>query len=200
MVVAGVSRSLGALFLMVVFIGVPLPVMLFAALIGAALLVAGFPTLTTMTAEVVPASIRGLTFSVTSFLAALASAASPLLIGAIADQFDYDVDGAIKGNLSYAFLIVTPLVLIGGLVVLRGRKFVEADTVRAAALATELAAERRADTTPSDPRATSSRQASPRFFSIFSISAQCISSFRIVWRASSSRETSTPSLTRNNFL
>ncbi len=129
MVVAGVSQSLGALFLMVVFIEVPLPVMLIAALIGAALLVAGFPALTTMTAEVVPASIRGLTFSVTSFLAALASAASPLLIGAIADQFDYDVDGTIKGNLSYAFLIVTPLVLIGGLVVLRGRKFVEADTV-----------------------------------------------------------------------
>ena len=82
------------------------------------LLVAGFPALTAMTAEVVPAAIRGLTFSVTSFLAALASAASPLLIGAIADQFNYNVDGKVKGNLAYAFLIVTPLVLIGGLVVL----------------------------------------------------------------------------------
>ena len=151
MVVAGVSQFVGALFLMVVFIEAPLPIMLAAALVGAMLLVAGFPALTTMTAEVVPASIRGLTFSVTSFLAALASAASPLLIGGIADQFDYDVDGAVKGNLANAFLIVTPLVLVGGLVVLRGRKFVEADTVRASALAAEIAAERRADATPSDP-------------------------------------------------
>jgi len=145
MVIAGVSQSVGALFMMIVFIDVPLPVRLTAALFGAMLLVAGFPALTVMTAEVVPAAIRGLTFSVTSFLAALASAASPLLIGAIADQFNYNVDGKIKGNLAYAFLIVTPLVLIGGLVVLRGRKFVEADTRRAAALGAEIAREHRAE-------------------------------------------------------
>jgi MFS family permease len=100
---------------------VPLAVRLVAALIGAMLLVAGFPALTAMTAEVVPAAIRGLTFSVTTFLSALVSAASPLLIGGIADQFDYVMpNGDIKGNLGYAFLIVTPLVFIGGFVVLRG--------------------------------------------------------------------------------
>lgn len=145
MLVAGVTQSVGALFMMIVFINVALPVRLTAALFGAMLLVAGFPALTAMTAEVVPAAIRGLTFSVTSFLAALASAASPLLIGAIADQFNYKVDGKIKGNLAYAFLIVTPLVLIGGLVVLRGRKYVEADTQRAAALGAEIAREHRAE-------------------------------------------------------
>ena len=44
-----------------------------------------------------------------------------------------------------------------------------------------------------------SGQASPRFFNIFSISAQCISSFRTITRASSSRETLDPSLMRNSF-
>ncbi|HXY94529.1 MAG TPA: MFS transporter [Acidimicrobiia bacterium] len=143
MVIAGVTQAVGSLFMMVVFVDVPLALRLVAALIGAMLLVAGFPALTAMTAEVVPAAIRGLTFSVTTFLSALVSAASPLLIGAIADQFHYVTpSGAVKGNLAYAFLMVTPLVLIGGLVVLRGRRHVEADTVRAAELARTIAAER----------------------------------------------------------
>ena len=67
----------------------------------------------------------------------------------IADQFNYKVNGTVKGNLAYAFLIVTPLVLIGGLVVLRGRKFVEADTKRAAALGAEIAREHRAESSES---------------------------------------------------
>jgi hypothetical protein len=76
---------------------------------------------------------------VTTFLSALVSAASPLLIGGIADQFKFVMpNGSVKGNLADAFLIVTPLVFIGGLVVLRGRKHVAADTRRAAELAREL--------------------------------------------------------------
>jgi len=141
MLIAGISQTVGSVFLMFVFLDVPLAVRLVAALIGAMLMVAGFPALTAMTAEVVPASIRGLTFSVTSFLSALAAAASPLLIGAIADQFRFTVRGQVKGNLADAFLIVTPLVFIGGLVVLRGRRHVEEDRRRAVALAVALAAE-----------------------------------------------------------
>jgi MFS family permease len=103
------------------------------------LVVAGFPALTAMTAEVVPAAIRGLTFSVTTFMSALISAASPLLIGGIADQFEFVMpNGTVKGNLANAFLIVTPLVFVGGFVVLRGRKHVASDTLRAAELAREL--------------------------------------------------------------
>ena len=49
--------------------------------------------------------------------------------------------GAVKGNLANAFLIVTPLVFVGGLVVLRGRRHVEADRIRAAELARVIAAE-----------------------------------------------------------
>jgi MFS family permease len=141
MLIAGISQTVGSVFLMFVFLDVPLAVRLVAALVGAMLMVAGFPALTAMTAEVVPASIRGLTFSVTSFLSALAAAASPLLIGAIADQFRFTVHGHVKGNLADAFLIVTPLVFVGGLVVLRGRRHVEEDRRRALALAVALAAE-----------------------------------------------------------
>ncbi len=143
MVIAGVTQAVGSVFLIIVFLDVPLAVRLLGSLVGAMLIVAGFPALTAMTAEVVPAAIRGLTFSVTSFFGMVASAASPLLIGAIADQFDYVTpSGVVKGNLANAFLIVTPLVFVGGLIVLRGRRHVAADTVRAAELARDIAAER----------------------------------------------------------
>ena len=144
MVVAGVTQALGAVFLMIVFLPTPLAVKLPMSVIGVLLIVAGFPALTAMTAEVVPAEIRGLTFSVTSFLSALVSAASPLVIGALADQFDFVTkNGQIKGNLGNAFLIVTPLVIVGALVVLRGRRYVAQDTLRAA--------ESRAEGFPDEP-------------------------------------------------
>jgi MFS family permease len=84
-----------------------------------------------MVAEVVPANIRGLAFSVTGFLSALAAGVSPLLIGAISNRFDYQFEGETVGNLAYAFAIVMPLVLVGAVVVLRGRHFVEADKAAA---------------------------------------------------------------------
>jgi MFS family permease len=142
MLIAGVSQVAGSFFLVIVFLDVPLAVRIVCSLLGAMLVVAGFPALTAMTAEVVPAAIRGLTFSVTTFLSALVAAGSPLLIGAIADQFEFVTpNGAVKGNLANAFLIVTPLVFLGGLVVLRGRRYVEADRVRAAELGRVIAAE-----------------------------------------------------------
>jgi MFS family permease len=134
MVVAGVTQALGAMFLIIVFLPTPLAVKLPMAVIGVLLIVAGFPALTAMTAEVVPAEIRGLTFSVTGFLSALVSAASPLIIGALADQWDFVTkNGTVKGNLGNAFVVVTPLVIVGALVVLRGRRYVAQDTLRAAA-------------------------------------------------------------------
>jgi MFS family permease len=142
MLIAGVSQVAGSFFLVIVFLDVPLAVRIVCSLLGAMFVVAGFPALTAMTAEVVPAAIRGLTFSVTTFLSALVAAGSPLLIGAIADQFVFVTpSGAVKGNLANAFLIVTPLVFLGGLVVLRGRRHVEADCVRAAELGRVIAAE-----------------------------------------------------------
>lgn len=142
MLVAGTTQLCGAAALIVVFAPTPLAVKLVFSIVGAMLIVSGFPALAAMTAEVVPAAIRGLTFSVTSFASAILSALSPLLIGAIADQFEFVVDGRVRGNLANAFLIVMPLVLVGALVVLRGRRHVVRDTRRAAELAVQLAAER----------------------------------------------------------
>jgi MFS family permease len=133
MLVAALTQAIGAVVLMPVFLDVPLVVRMVLSLIGVLFIVAGFPALAAMVAEVVPASIRGIAFSVTGFLSALASALSPLLIGAISDQFDYQFDGKTVGNLAYAFLIVMPLVLVGAAVVFRGRNYVEADKARALA-------------------------------------------------------------------
>jgi len=133
MVVAAVTQAIGAILLMPVFADIPLAARIALSGIAVVFIVAGFPALAAMVAEVVPAGIRGIAFSVTGFLSALEGALSPLLIGAISDQFDYQFEGKTVGNLAYAFAIVMPLVLVGAFVVWRGRHFVEAD--KAAAIA-----------------------------------------------------------------
>ncbi len=131
MLVAAVTQAIGAIVLMPVFADIPLAVRIVLSGIGVLFIVAGFPALAAMVAEVVPASIRGLAFSVTGFLSALAAALSPLLIGAISDRFTYHFEGKTVGNLADAFAIVMPLVLVGAIVVLRGRHFVESDKAAA---------------------------------------------------------------------
>jgi MFS family permease len=101
-------------------------------------IVAGFPALAAMVAEVVPATIRGLAFSISGFLSALTAASSPLLIGAISDRFTYTYDGKTVGNLAYAFAIVIPLVFVGAFVLVRGRRFVAADIDRSVEVAREI--------------------------------------------------------------
>jgi len=124
---AGTTQSIAAVIFLVTFFPVPLFVRLPGHILAVAFLVAAFPALTSMTSEVVPAKIRGIAFSVIGFLSALASAGSPLIIGALADRFPIRVDGDLEGNLAVAFGIVTPLILVGALVVLNGRRHVERD-------------------------------------------------------------------------
>jgi MFS family permease len=123
----------GSSILMVTFLPVPLWVRLPAQTFAVACIVGGLLPLAVMISEVVPAALRGAAFSITGFLGALAGAASPLAIGFIADRFEIVVDGEPKGDLAKAFLIMTPLVLIGGLVVLKGRRHVAGDLAAAAA-------------------------------------------------------------------
>jgi len=130
-VLTAVTQTIGAVALMIVFLDVPLAVRLIFSVIGVAFIVAGFPALSAATADVVPARVRGLAFSVTGFFAALTSALSPLVIGFIANRFHYVVDGEVKGNLAYAFLIVTPLVFVGAAVLWNGRRYVTGDLERA---------------------------------------------------------------------
>jgi MFS family permease len=128
-----VCQFTGATLLLVTFLDVPLWLRMPVQGVAVALIVGGLVAIPVMIAEVVPAGIRGIAFSVSGFLSAVAGALSPLLIGVIADRFDYVVDGEVKGDLAKAFLIVTPLVLVGALVLFRGRRYVAADTRAAAA-------------------------------------------------------------------
>jgi len=132
MLLAGVCQLIGAVLLMTTFLSVPLWFRIPVQGVAVAFVVGGLVAIPVMITEVVSPMVRGTAFSVTSFLSAVAGAASPLAIGLIADQFDYVVDGEVKGNLANAFLIVTPLVLGGALVLLRGRRHVAGDIAAAA--------------------------------------------------------------------
>jgi MFS family permease len=133
MLLAGVCQGVGALLLLPTFLDVPIWFRIPVQGVAVAFIVGGLVAIPVMITEVVPPAIRGIAFSVTGFLSAIAGAISPLLIGAIADQFEYVVDGEVKGNLAIAFLIVTPLVLVGAIALLQGRRHVAGDIAAAAA-------------------------------------------------------------------
>jgi MFS family permease len=117
--------------LFVTFLPVPLWFRLPGQTLAVICIVGGLLPLAVMTAEVVPAALRGAAFSLTFFLASLGGALSPLAVGAIADRFEIVVDGEVKGDLAKAFLAITPLLAIGALVVLSGRRHVAGDVERA---------------------------------------------------------------------
>jgi MFS family permease len=131
---SGVVEMLGGAILMVTFLPVPLWFRLPAQTLAAACIVGGLLPLAVMIADVVPVTLRGAAYSITGFFAAVVGAVSPQLIGFLADRFKIPVDGEMKGDLAKAFLIVTPLLLVGGLVVLRGRRHVTADIAAASAV------------------------------------------------------------------
>jgi MFS family permease len=131
---SGVVEMLGGAILMVTFLPVPLWFRLPAQTLAAACIVGGLLPLAVMIADVVPVALRGAAYSITGFFAAVVGAVSPQLIGFLADRFKIPVDGEMKGDLAKAFLIVTPLLLVGGLVVLRGRRYVTADIAAASAV------------------------------------------------------------------
>jgi MFS family permease len=133
MLLAGVCQLVGAALLMPTFLDIPLWLRIPVQGLAVAFIVGGLVAIPVMITEVVPATVRGIAFSVTSFLSAVAGALSPLAIGLLADQFELVVDGEIKGNLANAFLIVTPLVFLGSLVLLQGRRHVQNDLAKAAA-------------------------------------------------------------------
>ncbi len=140
MLIAGWTSLAGGVALWLSFFPVPIWFRIPVQIVGVAGIVAGLPGLTVMTAEVVPAAVRGIAFSVTGFLAGLLGALSPPVVGLIADQFKFTVNGEQKGHLANAFLIVTPLVWVGAYVALRGRRHVGVDV--AAATGQDLRAER----------------------------------------------------------
>jgi MFS family permease len=100
--------------------------------LGAALIVAALPPLTVVTAEVVPPALRGTAFGLLKLFANLLAAATPPLIGLLADSHRIQVGQRLVGDLGYAFRVLTPLVLIGSVLLLRGRRRLDEDVARAA--------------------------------------------------------------------
>ena len=131
MLFAGLTSIVGGAALWTTFLPVPIWYRIPMQVVGVAGVVAGLPGLAVVAAEVVPSTLRGIAFSVITFLATVVAAGSPPLVGFIADRFAITIDGELKGHLANAFLVVTPLVCLSGLVVLRGRRHVRADTAEA---------------------------------------------------------------------
>ena len=134
MLLAGVAQFVGGLLLFFSFLHVPtwsvrVPLQFFGV-IG---VVGAIPALAVMTSEVAPARVRGTAFAVTTWLGALLGAVTAPLVGALAGAWPITVHGKKEGNLALAFAIVTPLVLLGSLVVLNGRRHVSRDTALARA-------------------------------------------------------------------
>ncbi len=138
MLVTGVSQATGALLLMPTFLPVPLWFRMPVQVLAVAFILGGLPGLSTMISEVVAPALRGITFSITAFLGAVLGAASPPLVGFLADQFAVTIDGELRGHLANAFLCVTPLVFVGAIVVLRGRRHVVGDIAAAREAAKDL--------------------------------------------------------------
>ncbi|MCA1830104.1 MAG: MFS transporter [Actinobacteria bacterium] len=127
---AGVTQLIAGVVLAATFLHMPLWARLPGQLVGVAFVVAAFPALSAMTSEVVAPNIRGSAFALIGFLSALSSAISPLVIGIVADAFPITIHGHREGNLATAFLVVTPLIGIGAIIVLNGRRHVADDIAR----------------------------------------------------------------------
>ena len=136
MLLSGTVTGSGTLLLLVSFLnGVPVyAVRLPLQTIGVALVVSSLPALTVIAAEVVPASLRGTAFGLLKLGANVLGALAPPLIGLLADTHKIRLaTGKVVGDLGFAFRVVTPFVLVGSVLLLRGRRHLDRDVARASA-------------------------------------------------------------------
>ena len=136
MLLAGLVTGLGTIVLFVSFLdGIPVyPVRMPLQLIGVALVVSSLPPITVIGAEVVPPSLRGTSFGVTKLCANVLGAVFPPIIGLIADSHRIRIHtGEVKGDLGLAFRATMWIVLIGSVVMIRGRRHLDADVAHALA-------------------------------------------------------------------
>ena len=102
-------------------------------MVAVALIVASLPALTAMTTEVVVPQLRGTAFGLLKLFANLFAAVTPPLIGVLADGHRVTLaDGRTKGDLGFAFRWTVWTVLLGSVLLLYGRRHVDADLRRAA--------------------------------------------------------------------
>jgi MFS family permease len=136
MLLSGTVTGSGTLLLLVSFLnGVPVyAVRLPLQTVGVALVVSSLPALTVIAAEVVPASLRGTAFGLLKLGANVLGALAPPLIGLLADTHKIRLaTGKVVGDLGFAFRVVTPFVLVGSVLLLRGRRHLDRDVARASA-------------------------------------------------------------------
>jgi MFS family permease len=136
MLFIGVVTAAGTVLLFLSFLdGIPLySVRLPLQLVGVALVVSSLPPITVVGAEVVPPTLRGTSFGVTKLCANVLGAVFPPLIGLLADTHRIRIHtGDVKGDLGLAFRLTVWIVLIGSVLMIRGRKHLDADTAKALA-------------------------------------------------------------------
>ena len=133
LLLGGLTTSTGTIIIMLSFNdGIPVyTVRLPLQMVGVALVVAALPALTAMTTEVVKPPLRGTAFGLLKMSANLFSAATPPLIGLLADTQRITVDGDQVGDLGYAFRWTVWAVMVGSVLLLLGRRYVD-DDLRAA--------------------------------------------------------------------
>lgn len=134
LLLGAVTTAVGTVVVMLSFNdGIPVyTVRLPLQVVGVALIVAALPALTAMTTEVVKPHLRGTAFGLLKMFANLFAAATPPLIGLLADTQRITLpDGEVKGDLGYAFRWTVWAVLLGSALLLYGRRHVE-DDLRAA--------------------------------------------------------------------
>ena len=134
MLLGGGVTLVGTVLLLVSFMdGLPVySVRLPLQTLAVGLVVSALPPLTVMTAEVVPAALRGTTFGLLKLCSNILAAAVPPLIGLLADSRKITLDtGEVVGDLGYAFRMTAPLVLVGSVLLLLRRKSLDADVERA---------------------------------------------------------------------
>ena len=106
--VAGLSRVLAVPFFVFAFVIGYTTLTLLSLMVGAMFLVAGIPTTNAARADVLHPSLRGRGSSLDAVAQGLASSAAPIIIGVLSDATD----------LRTAFLVLTPLSAVSGLVLL----------------------------------------------------------------------------------
>ncbi len=134
MLLSAVVTAAGGVLLFISFLdGIPVyAVRLPLQMVGVGLVVSSLPPITCIAAEVVPASLRGTSFGLLKLGANVLGALSPLVIGVLADSRKGLIHtGEVKGDLGFAFLCTTPVILIGSLLMWRGAKHLDDDTRRA---------------------------------------------------------------------
>jgi MFS family permease len=136
MLLSALVTGSGTVLLIVSFFdGIPVyAVRLPLQTLGVALVVAALPPLTVITAEVVPAQLRGAAFGLLKLCANALGAIAPPLIGVLADTHRFAMpDGELVGDLGYAFRLTAPLVLVGSALLLIGRRHLDDDVAAATA-------------------------------------------------------------------